>query len=262
MQPSSSLPAQPNNSLMLGMECLRAIADAGGPIGSREVARRLGLTHTRVNRLLGTLAYMGMLERDVARRYRPGPALYMLAAQSIMASRLLPSAMPVLKRLSRQGHTVALGTLWQGRICYLFHERPGQSVEDAILRHEIWPADQSSLGIALLAAGKEPFDADAVPSDPMRERKLPGQSLAKLVVDARARGYAELRFRDHTISVGVVVGTPPVAALGISNQHLGRESVPRIAATLHDAAAEILERMASGPTQEDASSSYGRASAA
>ncbi|PAX09069.1 IclR family transcriptional regulator [Sphingomonas lenta] len=247
-----SLPAQPNNSLMLGMECLRAITDARRPIGSREVARRMGLTHTRVNRLLGTLAYMGMLERDAERRYRPGPALHMLAAQSIMASRLLPAAMPVLKRLSRQGHTVALGTLWQGRICYLFHERPGQSVEDAILRHEIWPADQSSLGIALLAAGKEPLDPASVPSDPVRERKLPGQSLSELVEQARERGYAELRFTDDTISVGVAVGAPPVAGLGISSQHLGHEFVPRIAATLHEAAAEILDRMSSddGEPQE------------
>jgi DNA-binding IclR family transcriptional regulator len=246
MPSPASLPAQPNNSLILGIECLRTIARIGGPVGSRELARRLELTHTRVNRILGTLAYMGLLERDAERRYRPGPALQMLAAQSIMASQLLPAALPVLKQLGRLGHTVALGTLWQGEVCYLFHERPGQSVEDAILRHEIWPADQSSLGIALLAAQPGEPDAMSIVQDPVRARILPGQDVATLVAETRRQGYAALRFTDHTISVGVTVGAPPIAGLAISSQHLGAEYIPRIAETLHEAAQEILQRMASG----------------
>ena len=37
------------------LACLQAVVTSNRPLGSREVARLLGLEHTRVNRLLGTL---------------------------------------------------------------------------------------------------------------------------------------------------------------------------------------------------------------
>lgn len=231
-------PAQPNNSLIIGMECLQQVVGAGEAIGSREVARRMAMTHTRVNRLLGTLAFMGLLEQDADRRYRPGPGLHALAAQSMMASGLLPTALPFLRDLSRDGYTVALGTLWQGRVCFLFHERPGQSFEDAILRHEIWPADHSTIGVALLAA------QPAIPLprvEPIGERGnlLPGQDLSDAVADARMRGYATLRFRDGSVSVGVAIGEPPIAGLAIASKHLGEEMVAEVAVRLRGMARQI-----------------------
>lgn len=238
-----ALPAQPNNSLMVGMDCLRLVTEAGGAIGSREVARRLGLTHTRINRLLGTLAFMGLLERDADRRYRPGPALHALAAQSMMASRLLPAALPVLRDLGQDGYTVALGTLWTGKVCYLYHQRNGQSQDEAILGHELWPADQSTIGIALLAAkdgAPEELEAGETPSG---STLLPNQDVNTTVLEARSRGYALLRFSDDVVSIGVAVGHPPVAGIAVSRRHLGGEFLEAVAARLHDAADEIDRRM-------------------
>ncbi len=238
-----SLPAQPNNSLITGIECLQHLVGAGGAIGSREVARRMGLTHTRVNRILGTLAFMGLLERDAERRYRPGPALHALAAQSMMASRLLPAALPILVDLRRDGYTVALGTLWAGQVCFLFHERPGQSIADAILRHELWPADHSAIGVAMLAAGAGTPPAMRKPPVSAQLTLLPGQDIGRTVADARQRGYAMLRFDDDVLSIGVTVGQPPVAGLAISGRHIGEKFAPEIAARLHAAATEIDRQM-------------------
>lgn len=239
-------PAQPNNSLIIGVECLQQVVGAGEPIGSREVARRMGMTHTRVNRLLGTLAFMGLLEQDADRRYRPGSGLHTLAAQSMMASGLLPTALPLLRDLSRDGYTVALGTLWQGRVCFLFHERPGQSFEDAILRHEIWPADHSTIGVALLAA-QHNLPLPRVEPIGDRGNLLPHQELTRTVIQARERGYATLRFRDGSVSVGVSIGDPPIAGLAVASKHLGEEMIAEVAVRLRGMAEQIATAVRSRP---------------
>lgn len=242
-------PAQPNNSLINGIECLQRVVSASEAVGSREVARRMGLAHTRVNRLLGTLAHIGLLERDSDRKYRPGPALHALAAQSMMASRLLPSALPALQRLRTDGYTVALGTLWEGKVCFLFHERPWQSMEEAILRHELWPAQLTSLGVALLAHQSGSLDQlEPAPAE-ASARLLPGHDAKRVVAFARKHGYGLLRFVGDVVSIGVVIGTPPIAGLAISGQHIGAEFIPEIAKKLHAAADEILARMAEPPVK-------------
>lgn len=243
MSSSRSLPAQPNNSLMLGVECLRLVTSAGGAIGSREVARRLGLSHSRINRLLGTLAFMGLLERDADRRYRPGPALHALATQSMMASRLLPAALPILRELGRDGYTVALGTLWAGKVCYLYHQRHGQSQDEAILGHQTWPADLSSVGIALLATQDGLPDAVEPGDAPPGSTLLPNQDVRTTVRGARERGFAMLRFSDDVVSIGVAIGSPPVAGIAVSRRHIGGEFLETLATRLHAAAAEIDRRM-------------------
>lgn len=245
--PKPKPPAQPNNSLINGIGCLQRVVVATEAVGSREVARRMGLTHTRVNRLLGTLAHMGLLERDSDRKYRPGPALHALAAQSMMASRLLPSALPALQKLRTDGYTVALGTLWENKVCFLFHERPWQSLEEAILRHELWPAQLTSIGVALLAhqsgslaqLGPAPAAATA--------RLLPGHEVKRAVAFARQHGYGVLRFVGDVVSIGVAVGSPPIAGLAVSGQHIGDEFIPAIAEKLHASAADILARIAEPP---------------
>ena len=236
------LPAQPNESLMNGMRLLQLVVGVGEPIGSREAARRMGLDHSRVNRLLGTLAFLGMLQRDSSRKYRPGPALHVLAAQSMMASRLLPSALPVLMRLREGGFTVALGVLWEGRGCYLFHERPWQPLEQALFRHVLWPAQHSSVGLALLAA--QAGEPELVEPDPgLHISVLPGQPVDELLRFARDRGYALLKHEGNHVSIGVTVGSPAVAGLAVAGNHIGESYYEGIAAQLKAAAAEIVQRM-------------------
>lgn len=206
----------------------------------------MGMSPTRVNRLLGTLAHLGLLEQDANRKYRPGPALHILGAQSMIASRLLPAALPVLMRLRQGGLTVALGVLWEGRVCFLFHERPWQPVEEALFRHVLWPAQYSSLGIALLAAQPgEPQLIEAEPGLPISV--APDQDIGELIAFARKHGHAVLRHTNNHVSVGVTVGNPPVAGLAVAGNLIGEEFLPEIARRLHEAAAEIMQRMSQPP---------------
>jgi DNA-binding IclR family transcriptional regulator len=244
--PRSKLPAQPNESLINGIAVLQRVVSAKAPAGSREIARQMGMSASRVNRLLGTLAHLGLLEQDANRKYRPGPALHVLGTQSMMASRLLPAALPVLMRLREGGFTVALGVLWEGLVCFLFHERPWQPVEEALFRHALWPAQHSSIGLALLAA--QSGEPQFVPADPSLPITVaPEQRPAELVAFARKNGYAVLRHTNNHVSIGVTIGNPPVAGLALSGNHIGEEFIPQLAARLKQAADEIVERMNAAP---------------
>ena len=66
-------------------------------MGSRELARILGLEPTRVNRLLKTLEHIGLLSQTEKRKYRPGPGIHILAAQSLYSSGLLKAAIENLE---------------------------------------------------------------------------------------------------------------------------------------------------------------------
>lgn len=142
--------AQPNQSVGHALTCLIGLTDAG-VIGSRELARRLGMEHTRVNRLLGTLADLGLAERTTDRRYRPGPGLHGLAAGALRGSGLLQAALPEIRALHDQGYGVALGLLWLGRVVYLYHGSPQQPLEESLAAHAPWDPQESSIGRVLLS---------------------------------------------------------------------------------------------------------------
>ena len=148
-------PAQPNQSLRNALECLLQLCSTGRPVGSREMARELGMEHTRVNRLLGTLAALGLAERTSDRKYAPGPGVHVLAAMSLRGSPLLSTALPHIRGLIKDtGYRVALGVLWRTQVCYLYHGGPRKPLEAAIAGHELYPAAQSCIGLPLLASLK------------------------------------------------------------------------------------------------------------
>ena len=217
------MPVQPNASLITGLACLQAVASARRPLGVREAARALGLTHTRANRLLGTLADLGLVAQDAQRKYRPGPGIHVLAAQSLVGSRLLPAALPVLRELRREGFTVALGVLWREQVCYLVHARPGQAVDEAIGSHELVDAERSSLGMVLLS---------------LQTSKRSGE-----LAEIRQRRHAVLRFPNGEVSIGVPLGDPVIAGIAVSAPRIGEEHTAAIAAELHQAARRIATAM-------------------
>lgn len=145
-------PAQPNRSLIDGLEVLLAAIDAGAPIGVRGLARRLGLETTRTQRLLATLAHLGLLHQDGERRYAPGPGLPVLSALALSGHGLLPRAVPAMDALA-QSHrvTVALGALWRDRVTYLAVTGPERSLAEAVGGSPTRAMGHSSIGIALLA---------------------------------------------------------------------------------------------------------------
>ncbi len=227
-----ALPAQPNRSLIDGLDVLQAVAAAPGPVGVRELGRMLDMETTRANRLLKTLAGIGITQQREDRRYEPGPGLHVIAAQALYGSGLLRRSIAPLRKLQALGHTVALGVRWRDRVSYLIHAGPKMDVAEGIGRSTLFPADRSSIGLVLLA------------SEPAKiVRQLYGNDAPGLLEQLQAvrhQGYARVvnQQRPLTATVGVRVGTPAVAGVAVSG-HITTRDVPGVLPALREAAKQI-----------------------
>jgi len=234
------LNSQPNQSLIDGIATLQALATSSEPTGCRELARRLGIDPTKVNRLLKTLAYLGIARQTADRKYAPGPGMHVLAAQSLFASGLIRRALPVLEALRRFGHTVALGVLWEKSVSYLFHAPPGVEASNGLGRIGLLPATTSGIGIVLLSEHedqvvRELYAGAEIPQFPGGIEPL----LAKLH-EVRRLGYARVHVaddRDHHI-IAVSTGDPAHAGVAVSGW-IPEAATPPIVEALQAAAAAI-----------------------
>jgi len=232
--------AQPNQSLIDGILTLQALASAPEPVGCRELARQLGANTTRVNRLLKTLAYMGIVRQTSDRKYAPGAGMHVLAAQSLFASGLIRRALPELERLRRFGHTVAMGVLWNDSVSYLFHAPPGIEAARGLGRIGVLPATTSGIGIMLLAQlpDEEVRELYAGKEIPMFPQGI--ESLLAALEAPRTQGYARVHVadeRDHHI-VAVTTGEPVVAGLAMSGW-IPENATAELVEALRAAAVEI-----------------------
>jgi len=236
----SKLNSQPNQSLIDGIATLQALATSSEPVGCRELARRLGIDPTKVNRLLKTLAYLGIARQTADRKYAAGPGMHVLAAQSLFASGLIRRALPVLEALRRFGHTVALGVLWEKSVSYLFHAPPGIEASHGLGRIGLLPATTSGIGMVLLSEHedqevRELYEDSDIPQFPGGIEHL----LAKLD-EVRRLGYARVHVaddRDHHV-VAVSTGDPAHAGVAVSGW-IPEAATPPIVEALQAAAAEI-----------------------
>ncbi|ODP36577.1 IclR family transcriptional regulator [Sphingomonas turrisvirgatae] len=211
------LNAQPNFSLIDGITVLQALATSEAPVGSRELARRLNLETTRANRLLRTLAYMGIARQTADRKYVPGPGMFVLAAQSLFASGVIKNAMPHLESLRRFNLTVAFGVLWRDTVSYLYHAPPGMPSVEALGRVGVYPASKGGIGLVLLASNSE-----AQVRALYAEREIPGfdtldtllTELHKIRIDGYIQHPVTGKPGEHTLAIAV--GSPPHAAVALS----------------------------------------------
>lgn len=234
------LPAQPNQSLMDGLTCLQALAGYGVPIGVRELARQHGLEPTRVQRLLKTLAHLGLAEQTADRKYRPGPGIHVLAAQSLFGSGLLRRAIGPLESLAGFGLIVALGVRWRDQVAYLYHAPPGTRSVDAVGRTGLFPATRSAIGLVLLSQltncqVEEIYRREAVPG-------FPGgtPSLLETLAEVRKKQYARVPITsDGSVeSLGVGLEAAAAAAMAFSGD-LRPHETDKLVAALHQAAKAI-----------------------
>lgn len=224
-----------NHGLVGGIQCLLALVAADRPIGSRELAREMGMDLTRTNRLLGTLAYLGLAQRTPARKYYAGSGLHVLSAMSLHASRLLRVAMPSVEELSRHtGHVIALGVRWGANVCYLVHGKADESLTASIGGNSLFPAEKSSIGKVLLA---ERSDSEIRELYPDADEGLT-EALIQELHRVRGQGVAF----GVTGSVAVPVGLPPIAGLAVSDVK-GPKTAPSLIADLRQTADEIAEKM-------------------
>jgi DNA-binding IclR family transcriptional regulator len=204
----NKLPAQKVNGLIDGIKVLQELAMAETEVSGKAIAEKLDLNHVRVNRLLKTLDYLGLAHRDNSRRYSIGPAMHVLAAQSMAASGLFAHALPHLQELSKYNKVVALGVLWKDQVCYLYHNNNPGDFSAGLSKIKLYPALDSSIGVALLAELPED-QAKATLGDKYTVK------VTNLLNRTRKQGYAALRHNDH-VSLALPIGSPAYAAIAVS----------------------------------------------
>lgn len=213
----SGAPAQPNKSVQGSMECLLYLVSRDHPVGIREMARDIGMDPTRVNRLLGTLAQLGFVERTTDRKYRPGSGVHVFSAMAMQNSPLMKAALPHISLLQEKtGLRVALGVLWRTEVCYLYHGHPGQPIHQGIAGHELYPAEHSSIGLTLLShwTNQEALDLyDHSSREPLTDEAR--ERLIDNLSQTRERGYGVEATRGG--SIAVPIGAKPVAGLAIAH---------------------------------------------
>lgn len=230
-------PAQPNQSLIDGLEVLQALAAHAQPIGSRELARMLGLEPTRANRLLKTLAYVGLAQQDADRKYLPGPGVHVLAAQAMRGSGLLRRALgPLDALLERRGEEmlVSMGVLWRDQMAYLYHASADEGRGRALGREPLYPAEHSGLGHALLAA--LPDDQVAARFDGRDDVDLAG--LLRSLARVRSQGYALVETPEARHAHTLAIAFDDAAAIGLAGS-FGAAEVPALLAELRATADAI-----------------------
>lgn len=225
-----TLPAQPNRSLIEGLEVLFALVQRGESAGVRELARELGMTPTRLQRYVATLAHLGFAAQGEDRRYGPGAGVHVLSAMSLSASGLAGRALEVLPSLNDLGVIVALGMLWRRTVSYVYFSRPGMPVARALGNDTGWPARESVIGLLLLAYAPE--------SVLVSEFEAEAEELAPMLAETRARGFARRVNGKGEVSLAVGVGTPLIAGLAVSGVREDQDE-EAILERLHQAAARL-----------------------
>ena len=235
----SVLPSQPNQSIIDGFRCLQHVVTEEKPVGVTELAAGLGLEVTRVHRLLRTLSHLGMIVQTEGRKYGPGPAISILAAQTLHATRFGERALPELERLARATRKkVAFGVLWERSVSYLYHGGGPRGWHQAIGGHELWPATKSGLGIAILATLSDQELKARFGRDP-----IPGfkdlRALQAVMEKTRRQGYAFISTEGSQATLAVALENSPSLAVGMT----GRLKSPQLAGLLPklQAAARVID---------------------
>ena len=201
--------SQPNQSLIDGIRCLQYLTANDGPLGCRELARQLDLSASKVNRLLMTMSSIGLTTQDEKRRYLPGSAIHALGAQAMRSSSLFRKTITVLNNIAIEDHIVALGVLWEDKVVYLYHSKPGQDKYEALLDYKMQPACNSVLGICLLSE---------LPDDKLisllGEKRF--MSVRLLIEDSRETGHVVMKHDDGETSMATLVTGVDKAALAFA----------------------------------------------
>ncbi len=237
------LPSQPNQSVIDAMTCLQTLVAAGGAVGNRELARQMGLNITRVNRLLKTMAHVGMVRQTPQRKYLPGPGVHVLTALALQGDPMITAGVPILEdelRTLPVDLTLALGMLWQRHVAYLFHTKVGPDALSpastvAVRSHDLFPVLRSSVGRVMLAhqdAGYLdrffPPDADVLP---YTSRDALRDDLEQIRKDGFAYATAEQTGSRPSVAVPVgAEGDRPYAGVAIAGieEHQVKETVDRL----------------------------------
>ena len=143
-----------SQSLERGLDVLEVVESEGAEIGVREIARRLELSPTIVQRMVTSLARRGYVDRDAeTARYRLGYRALALGANSNGGADYIGTARRELERLAR-GHSLNgfVSVLHGGRAVYLLAVQAEGPVAIKVAPGSEMPLHSTAAGKVLLAA--------------------------------------------------------------------------------------------------------------
>ncbi|MBS0522009.1 MAG: IclR family transcriptional regulator [Proteobacteria bacterium] len=143
-----------SQSLERGLDVLEVVEAEGAEIGVREIARRLALSPTIVQRMVTSLAKRGYVDRDAGTaRYRLGYRALALGAHSGAGSDYIVSARRELERLARD-HSLNgfVAVLHGGRAVYLLAVQAEAPLAIKVAPGSEMPLHSTAAGKVLLAA--------------------------------------------------------------------------------------------------------------
>ncbi len=250
--PTNKKNAQPNQSLIDGITTLQALATSDRPVGGRELSRRLGFEPTRVNRLLKTLAYLGIARQTSDRKYTSGPGMHVLAAQGLFASGLVRRAVPALEELRSYNLVVAMGVLWQDVVSYIYHAPPGIASSEALGRVGVFPATRGGIGLSLLA---DLEDEEVIEIYDGKEIENFPQGIGQLLDELnqiRSKGFTRRLVKpeqnQHTLAINV--GQPTHSAIALSGW-IPEENSAQLLSALEKAKTSINDKTSSAQFEID-----------
>lgn len=245
------------SSLGKALSALEAIASAGAPPTTAELAAALGMPRPTVYRIVKALTAQGYLMQGPDGRLHVGFAVLPLAAGLLDRIPLRIHAIPHLEHLAEKtGHRTNLAVLHSGKVMILGGcERPGLP---RIYSHfgNVVPPHASGLGKAVISRLEEDEVKMLLGAEPFARRTGRTATTLPAVLKEReasaARGYAvedgESTTSSFCIAAPLVVGERPIGAISISGRQ--GQDMHRFAPDLLQCAELISHLAQSGFTDE------------
>ena len=220
--PNETRSSGDNQSVMRALGILNLLAAVSEPLGVREIARRLRLPPSNIQRLVKTLRKAGYLEQtDETLRYTIGYRAFQVGNAFIAQNTLMSAVMPELYMLADHHATGFLGVLRDRSVVYL---ATVQSEGPIAINHR--PGSQTHLhstamGKALLAEMADDEVGKLLGDKPLpRITSRTKVSLASLIAELRSirrAGYAtsDEENRQGFFSAGAVVRDARGIAVGV-----------------------------------------------
>jgi IclR family acetate operon transcriptional repressor len=169
---------------------LDALGEAGGEIGTNELARRTGINASSVSRLLATLVDAGYAEPTASGRYRLGVRLLQLGSHALDGLDLRELVRPALEMLAATtGETATLSVSGGRDAVTLDFARSPQAVQSVAQLGRPSVAHATATGKVLLAFGDVPLPSGRLTR--FTDRTIADQrSLEREIACVRERGWA------------------------------------------------------------------------
>jgi IclR family acetate operon transcriptional repressor len=237
------------------LRVLEALADAGGELGTNELARRTHVNASSVSRLLATLAAGGYVEHEAdTGRYRLGVRLLQLGNVVLAGLDLRELARPHLEDLvEATGETATLSVPGEQDAVTVDFVQSASSVQSVARLGRPSVAHATAAGKVLLAFGDVPLPSGRLERFTPRTITDP-RKLAAAVDRVRERGWAEAageRERDLNALAAPVFGAEGGLAgiLGLQGPdgRFNREARRRAVETLLAHTQTLSQALGSGP---------------